>query len=182
VVIFLNLPMLQFSAIIKKFNAQGEKTGWTYIEIPAVLAQELIPCNKKSFRIKGYLDDYKIEQVALVPMGEGNFILPLNATFRKAIRKTKNASVVVKMEVDKSALKLSDELLECLQDEPKALENYNKLPPSHKNYYSKWIESAKTTPTKAKRIAATITVLATGQTLGDAMRIVGADKKESQKP
>ena len=41
-------------------------------------------------------------------------------------------------------------------DDPGALEYFNKLPVSHQNYYSKWIESAKTDFTKAKRIALTI--------------------------
>ena len=31
----------------------GEKTGWSYIEIPAAIAQQLKPNYKKSFRVKG---------------------------------------------------------------------------------------------------------------------------------
>ena len=33
--------MIHFTTIIKKFNDQGEKTGWTYIEIPATIAEKL---------------------------------------------------------------------------------------------------------------------------------------------
>ena len=180
--IVLNLSMLQFSAIIKKFDQHAEKTGWTYIIVPTQLAQQLVPANKRSFRIKGFLDEYKFEQTALVPFGGGDFILPINAAMRKATGKSKGASITIKMEVDQAEIKPSADLVECLKDEPKALENFNKLPPSHKKYYSKWIESAKTEPTKARRIAATITVLETGQSLGDAMRLVGANKKELLKP
>ena len=42
---------IQFNAVIKKFDQKGEKTGWTYIDIPEKIAQQLIPGNKKAFRI-----------------------------------------------------------------------------------------------------------------------------------
>jgi hypothetical protein len=45
--------MIKFTATLLKFDKQGEKTGWTYIEIPADLAQKLKPGNKKIFRVKG---------------------------------------------------------------------------------------------------------------------------------
>ncbi|MEJ7673490.1 MAG: DUF1905 domain-containing protein [Chitinophagaceae bacterium] len=75
--------MVQFSTVIKKFSNKGEKTGWTYIEISEAVAQMLKPNNKKSFRVKGSLDNYKFEGLALIPMGEGAFILALNALIRK---------------------------------------------------------------------------------------------------
>jgi hypothetical protein len=33
--------MIQFNCLIEKFGEQGEKTGWTYIVIPAAIAQQL---------------------------------------------------------------------------------------------------------------------------------------------
>ncbi|MEJ0102256.1 MAG: DUF1905 domain-containing protein [Bacteroidota bacterium] len=71
--------MVQYTATILQFAEQGEKTGWTYIEIPADIAQKLKPGNKKSFRVKGKLDNHPIKKVALLPMGGGRFIMPLNA-------------------------------------------------------------------------------------------------------
>jgi hypothetical protein len=35
--------MVDFTTIILQFAEQGEKTGWTYIEIPADVAQEMKP-------------------------------------------------------------------------------------------------------------------------------------------
>ena len=46
--------MVCFSTIIKKFEEKGEKTGWTYIDIQAGIAQQLIPNNKKAFRAVSY--------------------------------------------------------------------------------------------------------------------------------
>ena len=148
--------MVQFTTIILKFREQGEKTGWTYIQIPADVAQLLKPGNKKSFRIKGKLDSYIFNAVALLPMGSGNFIMPLNATIRKGIKKRPGAMVEIKMEVDDKPLKLSPDLMQCMLDEPKAKEFFIALPKSHQNYFSKWVESAKTENTRAKRIAQAI--------------------------
>lgn len=145
--------MIRFTAIIKKFGEQGEKTGWTYIVIPAEQALKLKPGNKKSFRVKGKLDNYPIRQMALLPMGGGDFILPLKNEVRKKLGKRMGHSLQVQMEADDSALEHSKELMKCLKEEPKAFAFFKKLPGSHQNYYTKWIESAKTDETKAKRIA-----------------------------
>lgn len=151
--------MVQLTATIKKFDKQGEKTGWTYIEIPAAIAQKLNPDNKKGFRVKGMLDDYKFSMIALLPMGGGDFIMALNAAMRKRIKKQKGATVQVKMEMDTNEIKPPAELIECLQDEPQALEYFNSLNKGHQNYFTNWINSAKTDTTKAKRIAAILNAL-----------------------
>src|SRR5215213_5711279 len=156
------MPMLQFTAIIKRFKENGEKTGWTYIEIPAAFAEKLMPANKKGFRVKGHLDDYAFSGISLLPMGGGDFILTLNGTVRKKIRKIKGDTVNVKMEIDLKPLLRPSELMECLQDEPDALIRFKSLPKAHQNYFTNWIDSAKTEPTKAKRIAASLNALAGG--------------------
>jgi len=90
-------------------------------------------------------------------MGNGGFILPVNAVMRKAIKKNHGAAVIVVMEEDKTPIKLSADLMDCLNDDPDAVKYFNSLPPSHRNWYSNWIKGAKTEITKAKRIAAVIT-------------------------
>jgi sugar phosphate isomerase/epimerase len=166
--------MIKFSALIKKFGEQGEKTGWTYVEIPAVIAERLKPANKKSFRVKGKLDSYAIEGVALIPMGGGDFIIPLNLAMRKAIGKSKGAMLQLQLALDEKEYILSPELMECLADEPAALANFKKLAPSHQKYYSKWIESAKTETTRAKRIALAVTSMARGMSYGEMIRSHGS--------
>ena len=164
--------MVQFTATIKKFDNQGEKTGWTYIEIPAALARKLNPDNKKGFRVKGKLDNYEYSMIALLPMGGGDFIMALNATMRRRIKKQKGANVQVKMEVDTNEIKPPDELMECLEDEPEALEYFNSLTKGHQNYFTNWINSAKTDPTKAKRIAATLNALNRRWNFGQMVRAI----------
>ncbi len=94
--------MHAFTALLQRFDEKGEKTGWTYIEIPIDISEALKPGQKKSFRVKGKLDNYPIEHVALVPMGDGQFIMAINATMRRGIRKEEGASVQVAIEVDDS--------------------------------------------------------------------------------
>lgn len=151
--------MISFNALIEKFNNQGEKTGWTYIVIPAALAQKINPGVKKSYRIKGQLDHFKFSGMNLLPMGEGDFILALNGDVRKAIRKKQGDQLNVKIELDRSKYKLNSELTELLDAEPKAHAHFYSLPVSHQNYFSKWIESAKTTTTRHERLASTINAM-----------------------
>ncbi|HEV7330998.1 MAG TPA: YdeI/OmpD-associated family protein [Flavisolibacter sp.] len=170
--------MVQFTTTIKKFDKQGEKTGWTYIQIAATDAEKLNPGVKTSYRVKGALDQFVIEKTALLPMGDGNFILPLNAAIRKGIRKGKGDLLQVQLELDKEPLAIDKDFQECLDDDPEALQFFQTLAKGHQNYFSKWIQSAKTEPTKAKRIALAVTALARGMGFPEMLR---AQKAEKQK-
>lgn len=162
--------MVSFKALLLKFDKKGEKTGWTYFEIPSHIANELNPGVRTSYRVKGRLDGYSIKLVALLPMGEGGFIIPVNADMRRGIRKKEGATIEVELEIDTDPLPQSDDLLACLEDEPKALTYFNSLPTSHQNYYSKWIESAKTIETKTKRISMMIKGMMMGLNYGETLR------------
>jgi hypothetical protein len=152
--------MVSYSITIKQFGEQGEKTGWTYIEVPADTADEINPGVKKSYRVKGSLDHFKIKGVSILPMGDGSFIIPLNAAMRKGIGKRKGATMKVKLELDKEPLLLNKDLLDCLADDPLAKKHFESLSGSHRNYFSKWIDTAKTEATKTKRIAMAVNALA----------------------
>lgn len=168
--------MVQFHTIVKKFDKQGEKTGWSYIEIPEEMASKIKPGCKKSYRVKGSLDNYKIEKTSLLPMGNGNFIIPLNATIRKALGKRKGAEIKVSLEEDNRKIEINKTFLLCLADEPGALEFFNSLPGSHRNYFSKWIESAKTEETKTNRITRAVTALSRKMGYPEMMRFVKQEK------
>jgi hypothetical protein len=143
-----------------RFEKQGEKTGWTYIEIPADIAQKLKPGNKKEFKVKGKLDALAIKRVSLMPMGGGRFIMPVNAAMRKGLGKRHGAMVKVQIEADDSAFVFNKDFMECLDDEPKAKEFFQSLTGSHQRYFSKWIDDAKTEPTRIKRITLAVNSLA----------------------
>lgn len=152
--------MIRYTTTIHKYEAQGEKTGWTYIEIPADLAQKLKPGNRKEFKVRGKLDQFPIKRVSLLPVGGGRFIMALNAALRKSIGKRQGAMLNVQLVADDSAFVFNQDFMECLSDEPGAKKFFQTLPGSHQRYFSKWIDSAKTESTRTKRIVMTINALA----------------------
>lgn len=151
--------MVKFTATIHQFGEQGEKTGWTYIEVPVDIAEKLNFKIKKSFRVKGKLDKYTISGIALIPMGGGRFIMPLNAIIRKGIHKKKGGSLEVQISVDTKPLLAPDGFYECLQDEPIALTFFNQLKESHRNYFIKWMGGVKSEEAVANRMAKVINAL-----------------------
>ena len=76
----------------------------------------------------------------------------------------------VQMEEDKSDFIFNPDLLACLEDEPSAIKHFKKLPGSHQRYFSKWMDSAKTDATKAKRIAMAVNALARGLGFSEMLR------------
>ncbi|NJN42615.1 MAG: DUF1905 domain-containing protein [Flammeovirgaceae bacterium] len=166
--------MLKYTTRILKFNKKGEKTGWRYVVITKQQAQKLKPNTKVSFRVKGKLDDYGIEKTAIIPMGDGDFILPINGTLRRALRKKAGDSISINIQFDNRELTPSHDFMQCLEDEPAALSFFKTLTKSHQNYFSKWIESAKTMHTKTKRIVMAVTALALKQGYPEMIR---ANKK-----
>jgi hypothetical protein len=170
--------MIRFSATIEQFGAQGEKTGWSYIRIAAALAQKLKPGNKKSFRVKGKLDDWPIRSIALLPMGEGDFIMALNAALRKAIRKNKGSLVRVELEVDGKPVEPPRDLLQCLADEPAAQEYFKSLAKSHQNYFGTWVRTAKTDATRAKRIVSVVEAMVKKLNFGEMLRSRKQDRMD----
>jgi hypothetical protein len=162
--------MHRFQATLQKFNQQGEKTGWTYIQVPVEITEQMKPGVHTAYRVKGKLDDYTYEKVSLIPMGGGQFIIAVNATMRKAIGKQKGAVVKVLIDVDDRAIEINPEFIECMNDEPTAKEYFFSLPQGHRNYFSKWIDSAKTIETKTKRIAMAVNALARRQGYSEMIR------------
>lgn len=150
--------MVDFNTIILQFGDFGDKTGWTYIEIPADVAQQIKPGEKRSYRVKGYLDNFAIAGKAILPHGEGSFIFPLNEGIRKGIRKGNGAMLRVRLEHDSDfKIEMPDDLQECFEfEQPEALEYFNGLSKSHRGYFIKWITDAKTEQTRANRIVYTI--------------------------
>lgn len=162
--------MIQFETSIEKFGEKGEKTGWTYLSISFEIAEKINEGVRKSYNVKGKIDDVVFSQIAILPMGEGNFILPIKADFRKKLRKGKNDRVFVQLELDTSEYLLNESMMVCLQEEKLAFEYFNTFPNSHKKYYSKWVDGAKTESTKAKRIARIIYALCNKMSFAEMLR------------
>lgn len=163
--------MIQLPAIIEQFEKKGEKTGWTYLAIPHTLANELKPNCKVSFRVKGKIDDVPFAGIALAPMGEGSFILPLKKELQKKIAKRKGATVMLSIAEDRDfKIEMPEDLEICLTDVEGAAEQFYTLSKSHQNYFFNWINQAKTDPTRIKRIAQTVEAMELKMDYGEMIR------------
>jgi Domain of unknown function (DUF1905)/Bacteriocin-protection, YdeI or OmpD-Associated len=162
--------MQEFKAIIKKFGAKGEKTSWTYFEIPADIAELILPNNKKSFRVKGFLDAHPIKQIATIPMGDGEFIIAINASMRKGINRPVGAILDIKLDIDTDAFMPDADLIACLNEDAIAKSVFEGFTAGVQRYYHNWVGTAKTASTKANKIAKILSALNRGMNFSEMLR------------
>lgn len=174
---FVN-AMTRYTTSLQQFDAKGEKSGWTYILIPQDIADELRPGSRKTFRVKGKIDSHAIKAVAAMPMGDGSFILPVNASMRKAIGKRKGAMVNLSLTIDHVQPEIPYALAVCLEDEPNAKAFFEQLPLSQRNYYSKWVVAVKSPSLQADRIAQVIDALCLGYNFVRFMQYLKENRKQ----
>ena len=97
-------------------------------------------------------------------MGNGKLFLSVNATVRKKINKKEGDVVKVKLFVDESEMEVPAELIECLGDEPAALENFQQLTDKNKKRWIDYISQTKSEKGRIERIAVAVNRLAAGET------------------
>ncbi len=134
--------------LLQKFPGKG---GWTFALIP-----EIKPSKNNPFGwqiVKGWIDNYTLKTVKLMPYGNGQLFLPVKAQIRRTIKKEAGDYVWLKLTLDNSTVQLTDEILACFKNEtPEVNRNFLKLSEERKKYYMDRIYDAKTDETKARRI------------------------------
>lgn len=140
-------PIVNQDLLLQKFPGKG---GWTYAEVPK---GDIEKQSKFGWvKVKGTIDDYKIQGYSLMPIKGGKLFLPVKSEIRKQIKKQAGDHVRVKLFRDDSVFTIPEEIFDCLQLEPLSYERFMMLSPSHQREYVKWIYSAKKEETKAERI------------------------------
>ncbi len=162
--------MIRFTTKILQFGEMGEKTGWTYIRIPAAVAEQVNAGKQKIFSGQRRLDGHCHRESGIDADGGGRFHHGAKASIRKSIRKQKGDSLRVELEVDKAVIKPPKDLMECLADEPEALAYFRTLPKSHQNYFGNWVREAKTEGTRTKRLASVVMAMMRRQNFGEMLR------------
>ncbi len=147
---------------IKKLPGKG---GWSYVEIEG---------DFKEYRqaggwikVKGFIDNFELPNYKLAPMCKGKMMLPIRADIRKALKKEEGDTIQVKLALDYSHLIIPEEIKECLEFYPKALEFFKTLTESNKRYYIDWISETKNPDTQANRINKMIDRLLEGKKMYD---------------
>lgn len=155
-------PLVDKNYLLEKFPGKG---GWTFARIPEIQQ------DKKAYfgwvKVKGSIDGYEINKYHLMPMGNGYLFLPVKSEIRKKIKKEAGDYVQIILYPDNEPIQIPDEMLLCLQQEPKALHFFKSLSESEQKFYIQWIYSAKKDQTKVDRLAKTINRLLKGLKLYD---------------
>lgn len=153
-------PLVDKEYLLQKYPGKG---GWTYAEIPE------IPQDRHAWfgwvRVRGSIDGFEIQRYHLMPMGNGKLFLPVRKEIRKKIKKEAGDFVHVILYADNTPLGIPEELLVCLEEEPKAHEKFLSLRESEQKTIVDWIYSAKKEDTKIERIARIIDQLLKGNKL-----------------
>ena len=115
-------PLVNKKYKLEKFPGKG---GWTFAKIPEVLQ------NKHNafgwVKVRVIIDGHEIKKYRLMPMGDGNLFLPVNADVRKKIGKKDGDVVHIILYRDDEPLQVPEEFQLCLSDEPRALKYFHSL-------------------------------------------------------
>ena len=114
---------MTFSAIIEKFGENGDKTGWHYLTLPQEIATQLHPQNRKSFRVKGFLDAVAVSQLTAMPKADGDYLIALKGELRRKLRKGEGATVMLRLEKDEAVFEVPALLTEASKQMPMHCEN-----------------------------------------------------------
>ena len=166
--------MVEFRALIERAARQQgmAMAGWMYVEIPQAIAEQLKPGHRQAFHVRGEIDGHPFAGLALLPKGEGDYLLAINGSMRKVLKKQVGDFLSLCLEEDRDfSIEIPDELELCLADEEgDLLERFWALPKSHRNYFLNHINGAKTDVTRTKRIAMTVEAMALGLDFGAMIR------------
>lgn len=146
--------LLKKKCLLEKFPGKG---GWTFTRLPEIAKDKNAPFGW--VKVRGYVDGVEIRKYHLMPMGNGQLFLPVNAQIRKKIKKESGDTIEVILYTDNEPLDIPEEFLMCLKDEPAAYNFFKSLSESEKKFYLLWIYSAKKPETKINRMAISINKL-----------------------
>jgi len=145
----------EFAAELKRPEGVGT---WTYLDIPFDLAAE--SGGKGQVKVKGTIGGQPFRSMAL-PHGNGWHYLVVNKPLRDAISVTQGDIVKVVMMVDNEPRQVSvpADLLGALKVNPEAKATFEGYPYYHQKEYLDWVEDAKKSETRQRRIAKVIAAL-----------------------
>ncbi|MCU4156660.1 DUF1905 domain-containing protein [Carboxylicivirga sp. A043] len=141
-------PLVDKKYRLQKFEGKG---GWTYAEI-----LEIEPDKHSWFnwiKVHGFIDECEIKHARLMPIGNGNMMLPVKAAIRKAIGKQAGDIVHIKLYPDNLPTDIPQDIIECFEmEDGRLVEAFNQETANQQQEIVTWIYEAKKEDTKARRI------------------------------
>ena len=150
-------PLINERLLLERFPGKG---GWTFVRIPD------IPLKKKNHfgwqKVRGVIVGYEVPQLHLIPMGKGKLFTAVKAAIRKIIKKEEGDWVDVLLYPLDPPLPVPADFELCLQDEPQAMLNFEKLSEEAKKECIDWIYALKSETAIVDRMASAINNLVAG--------------------
>ena len=143
-----NKASVQGKFLLEKFPGKG---GWIYARLPGLKTQKHTPFGWR--QVRGRIDDHEISAYKLMPYGNGELFLPVNAAVRRKMGKSVGDVVEVELYDDHSTLEIPTELQECLRAE--GMEywlSFTALPEQQQDRYVRYIYDVKDLDKRAERI------------------------------
>ncbi len=152
------IPLVDKKYLLEKYPGKG---GWTYAVISEVLQDKKAPFGW--VKVKGSIDNHKIKNCTLMPMGNGKPFLPVKASIRKELGKKEGDWVQVILYADNAPTEIPEEFLSCLKDAPMAHQIFNSLTNGQQKEYIDWIYAAKTDDGKVARMVESLKQIEEGK-------------------
>jgi hypothetical protein len=153
-------PLINDTFLLEKIPGKG---GWTYTLLPGI--PDSLRSKGGLVKVRGFVDDIEIKSYHLFPIKAkpGTYFFPVKAEIRKKIKKQKGDHVHIVLYADTEPVIIPEEIILCLQDDPKAFKFFKTLNENEQQNYIKWIYAAKTDETRIDRIAKTVDKLSKHQ-------------------
>ncbi|TWF35343.1 bacteriocin resistance YdeI/OmpD-like protein [Chitinophaga polysaccharea] len=155
----MDTPLIDKVLPLERFDGKG---GWTFIRLPD------LPKGQGYFgmrKVSGFIDQYELPVSNLMPLKKGVMMLPVKAAIRKQIRKEAGEQVrLILYPVGQQTKEIiPTDFLECLQDEPEALRNFQASSPAEQGKCLQWIMEVTVPEARIQRMADAINHLAAGR-------------------
>lgn len=147
-------PYVFEAEIIKEGNVNG-----AYVIFP----EDTFPLfgKKGHIKVKVVFDNRVSYRGSLASMGNGLHFLGVTMTIRKELGKKPGDSITVSIEPDNEVrtVEIPEDMESILREFPEAAETFNAMSYSHKREYVYWINGAKKTETRNRRLEKLIVLL-----------------------
>ena len=148
-----------------RLESMGEGDAWTVFRMPfsveeAFGTQARVP-------VKGTINGFPFRS-SLFPMGEGQHFLMVNKEMWEGakIQEGRAVEVVLEKDTDLRAVEVPRDLMTALSQHKTARKLFESLSYTHKKEYVRWIESAKRSETRERRIRIAVARISQGRTFG----------------
>lgn len=139
--------ILEGDFYLERFSGKG---GWTFVRLPL----EIFPDGKAfgMLQVSGEVDSYTFEGKHLMPIGDGSLFLPVAKAIRTIIKKEEGDQVHLKLLRDEIPSEATQELIDCLNDDPGKYSLFQKLPKADQTKWVEYIYGTSSLDAKTERI------------------------------